>query len=212
MSVISVVSSKGGVGKTTIASALAFLAASEGKCIALIDLDPQGSLSSWNDRRKNGKFHLISDVDKASVALATIGDGFDYIFIDTPPAFLATIEDAIKACDVAVIPLRPSALDLIASEDAVIMAREAEKPHLCVLSDAEPRWKTTASASAYLKNGRVLVAKKPITHRAAYLGAMTSGKTGPEVDKTGVAREEVESLWGEVKALLRPPRKVKARG
>jgi chromosome partitioning protein len=212
VAVISIVSSKGGVGKTTLTSALAVAAASEGKRVALVDLDPQGSLAAWHARRKDSGLTIVTDADKASDAVEDLGDEFDYIFIDTPPAFIATIEDAIEACDAAIIPLRPSALDIIASEDAVIMAREAGKPHLCVLNDAEPRWKTTAGAGAYLKAGKVHLAKDPVTHRAAYLGAMTSGKTGPEIDRTGTAGDEIAALWKEVKGLLAAAKKGKARG
>lgn len=212
VAIISIVSSKGGVGKTTLTSALAVAASKDGKRVALVDLDPQGSLASWHARRKDNGLTLISDADKASDAVEGLDGKFDYIFIDTPPAFLATIEDAIEACDAAIIPLRPSALDIVASEDAVIMAREANKPHLCVLSDAEPRWKTTSSAGDYLKAAKVPVAKETVTHRAAYLGAMTSGKTGPEIDKTGAAGVEIAALWKEVKGLLAASKKGKGRG
>lgn len=47
MLVWTVSNQKGGVGKTTTAVALGGLAADAGKKVLLIDLDPQGSLSSW---------------------------------------------------------------------------------------------------------------------------------------------------------------------
>ena len=49
--VIVLCATKGGVGKTTLASALAVRAAEESKRVALIDLDSQPSLSGWWDRR-----------------------------------------------------------------------------------------------------------------------------------------------------------------
>ena len=51
MNVLAVVSTKGGVGKTTLASALAVRAAKESKRVAMVDLDPQGSLAAWWKRR-----------------------------------------------------------------------------------------------------------------------------------------------------------------
>lgn len=211
MQVISIVSSKGGVGKTTLTSALAVAAASEGARVALADLDPQGSLGSWLDRRGDDAIAFM-EAEKGSEAVEEIDEAqYDYLFIDTPPAFIATIEDTIGASDLVLIPLRASALDILASEDAVLMARAADVPHLCIINDAETRWKTTAAASKYLTAAKVPVAETTITHRAAYLGAMTGGKTGPEIDKGGTAKEEIAGLWAEVKAALAKAKRSKTR-
>ncbi|MGO4775005.1 ParA family protein, partial [Lysobacter sp. 2RAB21] len=51
MKTVLVASSKGGVGKTTIATHLAAQAALEGLRTALIDADPQGSSTRWAQRR-----------------------------------------------------------------------------------------------------------------------------------------------------------------
>ena len=53
MRTLVIASQKGGVGKTTIAGHLGVMAESQGAGpVALIDTDPQGSLSSWwNERR-----------------------------------------------------------------------------------------------------------------------------------------------------------------
>ena len=51
MKVIAVVNSKGGTGKTTLASALSVRAAKESKRVAMVDLDPQRSLVAWWQRR-----------------------------------------------------------------------------------------------------------------------------------------------------------------
>jgi chromosome partitioning protein len=172
----------------------------------MVDLDPQGSLASWWKRRGSTQNPCIfTGADTASDAVESLlQTGWDWVFIDTPPAFLATIQDAIENADLALIPLRPSALDLIASEDAVKMAQDAGVPLLCVLNDAEPKWKTTLSARDYLLAASVPVAATIVAHRQPYLGAMTMGKTGPEIDrsKEGHTEREISGLWAEVKAAL----------
>src|SRR5689334_13699917 len=152
MHVISVISTKGGVGKSTLSSLLAVKAASESKRVAMVDLDPLGSLADWWKRRGSPDNPCIfRGADTATEAVEVLGlDGWDWVFIDTPPAFVATIEDAIENADFVVVPIRAGALDLLASEDAVAMVQEAGKPFLCVINDAEPRWKTTHSARDYL--------------------------------------------------------------
>jgi len=208
MHVITVVSSKGGVGKTTLASALAVRASRESQRVAMVDLDPQRSLAEWWKRRgRSENPRIFAGAETATEAVEALElDGWDWVFIDTPPAFLATIEDAIQQADLALVPLRASAFDLIASEDAVSIAREASTPLLCVFNDAEPRWKTTQTAREYLLAAEVPVANTIVTHRAAYIGALTSGRTGPELErpakghKTSASEAEISNLWFEVKA------------
>jgi chromosome partitioning protein len=45
---------KGGVGATTMARELAAAAIGDGKSVALVDLDGQGSLTKWWNRRTKG--------------------------------------------------------------------------------------------------------------------------------------------------------------
>ena len=51
MKTVLVASSKGGVGKTTIATHLAAHAALDGLNTVLVDADPQGSSTRWAHRR-----------------------------------------------------------------------------------------------------------------------------------------------------------------
>ena len=49
MKVLSLISQKGGVGKTTLATALAVAATQDGKRVVMMDLDPQASATFWMD-------------------------------------------------------------------------------------------------------------------------------------------------------------------
>lgn len=209
MRVISLVSLKGGVGKSTLAAALAVRAAKESKRVAIIDLDPQGSLDAWWKRRGRGDNPMIgSNSSTASDAVESLKQtGWDWVFMDCPPAFIPTIEDAIEQSDLALIPLRPGALDLLGSEEAVAAAQEAGTPFLCVLNDVDPRWAGAAAAREYLEAAGVPVAKTIVAHRSAFFSAMASGKTGPEVDRNGKAAEEIDSLFSEIKAALKRGRR-----
>jgi chromosome partitioning protein len=52
MKIVSIISQKGGVGKTTLATALAVAAEADGKNTAVFDLDPQASATFWHDTRE----------------------------------------------------------------------------------------------------------------------------------------------------------------
>src|SRR3954465_8258462 len=58
MRTITLVTQKGGTGKTTLASSLALAAMEAGETVALFDLDPQKSLLGWGDKREKAKFEF----------------------------------------------------------------------------------------------------------------------------------------------------------
>lgn len=215
MIVIAVCNTKGGVGKTTLTASLAVRAAKESKRVALVDLDPQASLTAWFERRgAPDNPCVLRDVDTASDAIERLEmTGWDWVFIDTPPAFLQLLQDAIAVSDFVVVPMKPSALDVAASQEAVVMAREESKPHIVVLNDVEPRWKETQKTRAYLADSDVPVAQTAIAHRASHVAGMTVGKSAAEVNrgKDDKAVEEIDALWAEVKAAARKAFKAKAK-
>ena len=54
----------------------------------------------------------------------------------------------------------------------------------------------------FLRQNGSTVIETPITMRQAYMAAATVGKSGPEVEKGGVARKEIDALWAAVRKLL----------
>ncbi|HEX5958088.1 MAG TPA: ParA family protein [Hyphomicrobiaceae bacterium] len=206
--VITLANAKGGVGKSTLCSALAVRAAKDSKRVALLDLDPQESLASWWTRRgrtRNPKLHEVEATTEAIELL--ISEGWEWVFVDTAPAKIDLIEPGIAVADLVVIPIRPSAFDLEQASIIVELCEIHSKPHAFVVNQATADTKLTRTAIRYLEEigGRVI--KKPvITYRPAYMAALTVGKSGPEVDKAGTARAEIEELWAAVNKVLEEKR------
>jgi chromosome partitioning protein len=204
MLVISVLNTKGGVGKTTIATALAVRAARDDK-VALCDLDPQLSASSWHARRGSpDNPALLRDAKRASSAIEALdgSEGYAFLFIDGPPGALRVTEDAIAAADFVLLPIRASGLDLEAAQDAIEACREHGRPFMMVLNAAGTHdRRLVQNARELLASWGVPVATTAVALRVQYANAMTTGRTAPEKDPR--AAEEIDALWAEIRQATR---------
>ena len=84
MQVLSVISTKGGVGKTTIAANLGAFIADAGLRVLLLDLDMQPTLSSYYElisRAPGGIYELLAfnERDLACLVSRTTIDGLDVV-------------------------------------------------------------------------------------------------------------------------------------
>ncbi|MDB6163417.1 MAG: cobQ/CobB/MinD/ParA nucleotide binding domain protein [Xanthomonadaceae bacterium] len=117
MKTILVASSKGGVGKTTIASHLAAQSALAGQHTVLVDSDPQGSSTRWAQRRA-GMASAVLPVDGSG------GKGWrkqvpadtGTLIIDAAAGAMAgELGPFLERADVVVVPILPSTLDIEAT-------------------------------------------------------------------------------------------------
>ncbi|MFC4253044.1 ParA family protein [Sinimarinibacterium flocculans] len=96
MQVISVISTKGGVGKTTIATNLGGFIADAGLRVLLLDLDTQPTLSSYYeiaDRAAGGIYELLAfnESDLSRLASHTVVDGLDVVLSNDEHRQLGTL-------------------------------------------------------------------------------------------------------------------------
>ena len=196
---IAMAATKGGVLKTSLTACLAVHAVELGARVAIVDLDPQASLSRWWALRKRpGNPRLLVEPRELASDVALLkSKGWQYIFLDTPPGDIDTVRDAIAACDYALIPTRVSALDVLAVEPAVDACERAGRPFGFVLTAYDPKWKLSSTAGPYLRKRGTLL-EPPIQYRAAYASAMTVGRTGPESEdrkQAKACKDEIAALW-----------------
>jgi chromosome partitioning protein len=176
---ITLAASKGGVGKTTLATALAVRAAKGSTRVALLDLDPQESMSAWWDRRGTPANPKLFEIDATAEAIELlVSEGWEWVFVDTPPARIELIEPGIVVADLVLIPCRPSALDIEQIDIAIELCEIHDKPFAFILNHAPANWKLTKTSGAFLAKGGRTVFEPPVTFRQAYMAAMTLGKSG----------------------------------
>jgi chromosome partitioning protein len=113
MKTILVASSKGGVGKTTLATHLAAQAALAGQRTVLVDADPQGSSTRWAERRA-GLESAVLPLDGSSKGWRKqVPADTDVVIVDAPAGALATdLDGFLDRADAIVVPIQPSALDI----------------------------------------------------------------------------------------------------
>ena len=193
---------KGGVLKTSLTACLAVHAVELGGRVAIVDLDPQASLSRWWALRKRpGNPRLLVEPRELASDVALLkSQGWQYIFIDTPPGNIDLVEEAVAAADLAIVPSRPSPVDMAAMQPTIHACRNAGTRFAMVVNCYDPSWKISASAADALRvDGLVL--DPPIHYRAAYTSAMTLGKTGPESQdrkQAKACRAEITALWASI--------------
>jgi chromosome partitioning protein len=121
MKSILIANSKGGCGKTTLATNLAGYFAALGARVMLSDLDRQQSSTQWLQRRP-AELPIIHSHTPRSKAPSVDPD---WIITDSPAGFRdEKLADAVKQADCVIVPIQPSAFDMGATSDFLDLLAE----------------------------------------------------------------------------------------
>lgn len=169
--ILSLVHTKGGVGKTTSAIYLALAAAAQGHPVRVVDADPQGSASSWADRAAHGgdplPFDVTPTLEPDALSALRHGDPDELLIIDTPPGEgnAVIIDAAVDVADLVVIPCGVS----LAEVDRVFPTLDMTE-HRAVtvlLTRVDRRTNAAESMPAALRDQEVPILSSQIRHRSA---------------------------------------------
>ena len=195
MRIVTIASTKGGAGKTTLAAHLAVEAERTGAGpVAVVDTDPQGSLAAWwNGRKASTPVFASVEIGRLAAHLATL---------ERHNVELVMIEAAVSVADVVVIPARPSPHDLRSIGTIVEMVERMGKPFCFVVNGATPRTTIATDAlRALAQHGRV--APVTIHARIDFAASMIDGRTVGEVHAQSRSTQEITELWIYVNSQLR---------
>lgn len=197
MRVLALASLKGGSGKTTLSGHLAVQAERAGAGpVVVIDLDPQGSLADWwNEREVEMPAFAQTTVAQLAADLQDLRhQGFRLAVLDTPPALASVVQSAVAVAELAVVPVRPSPLDLRAAGATLELCERAGKPLVFTINAAEADATFTADVALALSQ---LGTVAPVTlhQRADLAEAMGDGGTAMEADPESDSAAEVVALW-----------------
>ena len=209
--VITLAHQKGGVGKSTLATNLRGYFAGGGYKAALVDIDPQGSLSklvrTFSEQAGREPEHVIERGSFSSYSeLAALIAPYDIVVIDTPPYLSKELEDVFEISNMILVPCKASPLDFLAIGDTLDLIREArvKRPELVsavVLTMTITGTDFTSSIRRELEKTEFPVLRTEIGNRVAYMRSLLRANTvlGDENRK---AWEEVEGLGKEIISLL----------
>ncbi len=225
MKVISVVNTKGGTGKSTIAVNLATALAQEKKKVLLIDTDAkqESSLSFIQIRNENDNLAPVSCVAIPTKSIwkdIKTYDNFDYIVIDAGAGDNALVRAAILCSlyGMLLIPVQPAAYDLWATEDTLQILEDCRTyyddfNHNYLLLNRisnNAKMHITAESKESLKKlcseYDLKVLSTELRDRVAYKEAVIAGMNVSEfvAQKKDAAKasEELANLVAEVKQIL----------
>jgi chromosome partitioning protein len=207
--ILTLATSKGGAGKSTLARNLAAHWLNVGFKVAIIDADPQSSII--NRHNPEG---LLKDLTVLANPEETVGEtaieisnDFDYIVIDTGGFRNRTTVRALLHSHYALIPLKPSADDVAAAMDTHSLIQELNKTPEKTLFPVKYRMIITMSQQGTIIAKHVrselqklgfLVLNSEMYHRVAYPEAAIKGLSPCITDPDSAASRDISSIISEM--------------
>lgn len=197
MKTLALISQKGGVGKTTLATALAVAADQDGKTVAVFDLDPQASASFWKDTRSRDTPAVVAipAARLSHMLKAAAASGCDLAIIDAPPFAKDISFEAAQHADFVLIPTRPAVLDVMAMTRTLELVAHYRRPHAVVLTFCPPQGREVADTEDAVRALGATLIPVRIHNRIAYSRAQQTGLTALEFEPDGKAALELRELY-----------------
>ncbi len=207
--IICVVQQKGGAGKTTLVSNLATAYLLEGKTVALLDTDPQGSLGKWMDIREemlgeNANLRFATATAYGiSRAIRAVSGEVDVILVDTPPKADSDIRWVLRESDLVLVPVSASQADVWATHDVLDLADRAQKPTHIVMNRTRAGTRVGEDVAKSVAELEAKQLQSSLSNRVIYAEALGCGLGVMEVKRSSPASNEVRALAHEVSAILK---------
>lgn len=203
--IVTIASTKGGVGKSTLVANLAVGLAELGKSVFLIDGDTQGTLSSWAQIRVNEGLPEIANISASNSTLAKMAversKAGEVVLIDTIGAKNKEIEQPLLCADVVLTISAPTPADLWELDrlENVVKRygnqRGKKLPWYLILNRVHPSTKDLQFVEKYLVESDIYptgIFENVIRQRTAYSDSLGQGRGATETADTKAGAEVLE--------------------
>jgi chromosome partitioning protein len=208
--ILSLATTKGGPGKTTLAMCLADYWRRQGVVVECLDSDPNKNLTSWLGASSKIQCTAVSEDDVVDEATRA-ADRSEVVIIDVAGSLARALVYAISVSDFVLMPARPDAKDVIEASrtahhihSSIKGARKfntnANIPFAALLTQVNPRARVTAHSREQLTSLGVPVLTAEVTLRTAYQQASYGGSPLEDpavmIDIAAVVAEIMEAVNG----------------
>ena len=208
MPILSIASTKGGPGKTTLAVCLADWLRRAGQTIACLDTDPNRNLVTWiGSVDLPGLTCIAVAEDDIIDAAADAAEQADVVIIDVAGFLARGLLYAIGVAHAVLIPCRPAKGDVIEAgrtQQQVVNAAKLSKrpiPHAAILTQTNRRAAVTAHSRSQLEALGIPVLMTDMPLRTIYQQSWYQGCTPLAMQDTAV-RDEIGAVATDVLKLV----------
>jgi chromosome partitioning protein len=162
--------------------------------VAVIDADPQGTASEWAARHDDTPPVYSTTEPTVHKNAPALADSFDILVIDGAPRLEDLAVSVIKAADLVLVPVRPSAADIWAADDIIDLVRARQqvtgRPGVAfVVSQQVQGSNLAATVQDALDAYGVPVFSARTSQRVAYAEALGAGRSVIHTDGRKAAKE-----------------------
>lgn len=224
MPIITIASTKGGVGKSTFILNLATVMLNQGKKVAVLDADSQNTISKWNKIREfmihEGEnltpMFVASARGETLLDIANDKKNQGYIvLIDSPGVDDVNMRSALLRSDFVITTCPTSSVDLWEVETLINILKKLQTvqnrklPLILIFNKVPTRHASSAIADAleFFEQNNIQpthVLSSAIRERAAFKHSIKDGKGVIEHTPTDhKATEEIKSCYAEISQILK---------
>jgi chromosome partitioning protein len=194
---------KGGAGKTTVLSHLAHSWTRHGAHVEMVDLDEQGSLSTWAGLNREPALTCITSKPwRAEPDIREARAHHDLVLVDCPGNVSSLLESALRVADLVIVPCQPTGLDVWATASVLETAARQGTPARVLLNRVAPRGRAVEGIIARLQELGAEVLENRLGNRVAFATGFLEGTTSLGLARKSTANDEVEAVRGEIDAIL----------
>ena len=213
MSIITIATSKGGAGKTTVARLILAWLARAGFRVAAVDADFNHTLSDWVRTASKHPIDVEHELDETQIVplVSRLHDSHGVVVVDTAGAATQATIFAIGCADLVIVPVQTSSADIVEAIKTMNLIRSAsqmmkrEIPARVLLTSYQPGTNISAHVESEIAKAKLPMMETKLHRLVAFQEMSFTGI----VPVSGIAGFQGANLLAEIQELGGLPEAIK---